>query len=266
MILKIDSVGNIYIQSPLNKMELSYLQVFSNSVHYDNAGDSLLGLYEVSVLNEDILKKQFSFDSNLDLKRSLDSNYDKENFKSVFFPFFKSPVSFTEKSIKINFCDIKNPDDFLFFIETIAQSLLFYFHHFFSQNSYSKILNKDFFDFFSKHSILGNVYFKLSDYGHMYRLTCSNEHIALFKGVYPVSIKGKYHKINVEESYDIYIKKQLESIYSKLSVIDIKNNCIFEEGGTSFSFTNSDTLNKLIQFHLLHSKFQEKLKNKINKI
>lgn len=264
--MKIDSLGNIYIQSPLNALELSYLQAFSSSVHYDDNGHEFLGLYDISVLEHHIFDKQFIFDSTLDSQRSLNSPFDKETFESVFFPFFKSPFTFTEKAIKFNFPDIKNVDEFLFFIQHISQSLLFYFQHFFAKNSYSKQLDKDFFDFFSMHSISGNVYFKLAEYGHIYRLTCGNDHIGLFKGYYPTAIRGKDYQINTDKIYEISIKKQLESVYNKLSTIDIKNNALFEEEGTIFSFPSSDTLDKLIQFHHLNYKLQSKSKNKINKI
>lgn len=264
--MKIDSLGNIYIQSPLNNLELSYLQAFSSSVHYDNNEHEFLGLYDISVLEHHMLNKQFIFDLTLDSQRSLHSNFDKEAVESVFFPFFKSPLNFTEKAIKFNFPDIKNVEEFLFFIQHISQSLLFYFKHFFSINAYCQQLDKDFFDFFSMHSISGNVYFKLSAYGHIYRLTCGNDHIALFKGYYPTAIRGKNYHIHNDKIYDISIKKQLESVYNKLSTIDIKNNALFEEEGTIFSFQHSDTLDKLLQFHQLNSKLQAKSKNKISKI
>lgn len=264
--MKIDSLGNIYIQSLLNELELSYLNAFSNSVHFDNPSNELLGLYDISVLQKDIENMNFVFDPGVDLRRSLETNYDKETFSSVFFPFFKSPLSFTEKSIKFFTPEIKNSEEFLFFINHIAQSLMFYFNHFFSQNCYSKILNKQFFEFFSTHSISGNIYFKLSEYGHIYRLTCYNNHVSLYCGFYPTSVHGKPYKINSKESYDVFTKKKLESIYNKISIIEIKNNAIFEEMDTIFSFQHSETLEKMIQFHTLNSKFQVKSKNKINKI
>lgn len=264
-ILKIDFIGNIYIQEILQPLELQYLQTFCSSVHYINADSHFLGLYDVSVNNKNLLQKNFLFDEQLNLERSIIHSAQQTDLD--LFPFYRPSLSFSEKSIKFSFIDINNKEDFLHFIDYIAQNILFFYHHFFSDNCYCKFFNKDFFNFFNVHSVHGTVYFKLSDYGNMFRFTCSNDKITLQTGRYPTSIKGKSYMIqNTDTYYNIDIEKQLQSIYNNLSMIDIKKHALFEEEGTCFNFTTSDTFNKLLHFHKLNNKLEHKAKEKIHKI
>lgn len=264
-ILKIDFIGNIYIQESLQPLELQYLQTFCSSVHYLNPDNHLLGLYDLSVSYDNLLNKNFVFDEQINLERSILHNPD--NTDNHLFPFYKPNLSFTEKSIKFSFIDIKNKEDFLYFLEYLAQSIVFFYSHFLSNNSYCKIFNKQFFNFFNVHNLHGNVYFKLSDYGSMFRLTCLDDKITLYKGCYCVNIKGKSYTIKHDTHYhSIDVQKQLLSIYDKLSMIDIKNNALFEDEGTLFSYTTSETFNKLLQFHILNNKLEHKTKDKIHKI
>lgn len=262
--MKIEFIGNIYLQPFLNQQELNYLNSFSSGVHFDNSLSPFFGLYDISVSENNLLANNFIFDKSIDLERSKNLNPNLVNL-SVLFPFFKSSINFTEKSIKFNLTNLKNKEEFIYFLEDISQSIFFYYNHFLKSDCHSKILDTKFFHFFNSHNILGNLYFKLSEFGEMYRFTCSNEKIFISKGKYPIQIKGKNYLIDSNELYDIPTNRQLQSLYNKLSVVDIKNNAIFEEY-TVFTYTHSEELNKLLHFHTLSFKFPYKAKNKINKI
>lgn len=268
--MKIDFLGNFYLQPFLTAQELNYLNAFCSSIHFDNNGSPLLGLYNISISNEDLLNKCFHFNQQINIDRSSFINTNSSQ-PSVLFPFLNSPIHFTEKAIKFSFIDIKNTADFIYFIEYISTSILFYYQHFFKQNSYCHILNKDFFNFFQLHNFSGNIYFKLADFGHIYRLTGCNDKITLFKGKYNLQTKGKDYLISSDISYDKVTQRQLNSLYSKISIIDIKNNALFDEEGTIFSFMISEELQKMLQFYSLDSKLislptHKPYINKIHKI
>lgn len=264
--MKIDLIGNIYIQESLNKLELDYLTSFCSSVHYINKNSEALGLYDTSINKDNLLIKNFIFDEQLNLERSILHN-PEESSQLELFPFYKPNITFTEKSIKLSFIDIKNKEDFLYFIEYLSHNILFFYNHFFSNNAYCKIFDKEFFDFFNQHSLHGHVYFKLSNYGLIFRLSCIDGQITLQQGYYPTIIKGSTYQIHENNIHNgINIQKQLESVYNKLSIIEIKNNALFEEEGILFSFNSSDTFNKLLQFYKLNHKLEHKTKDKIHKI
>ena len=88
----------------------------------------------------------------------------------------------------------------------------------------------------------------------------------MFKGFYPAQLRGKDYRISSSYSYDRDIKKQLDSYYNKLSIIDIKNNAIFEQDSTTFDYIISTELNKLLNYHNLTAKLPLKNKDKIHKI
>ena len=262
--MKIEFLGNFYLQPYLTSLELNFLTVFCSSVHIENTNDRFLGLYDMSVTKKNLQENIFVFDKDLDLKRNLEAHDEKQN--SDLFPFLKSPVNFTEKSIKFELIDIKTTEEFIFFMQLISQSILFYYKHFFQNNCFSKVLDKEFFSFFNQHNFSGNLYFKLSEFGEIYRLTGSNEKISLFKGFYPAQIRGKNYRISSSHNYDRDTKKQLESYYNKLSIIDIKNNAIFDQDSTAFDYIISTELSKLLNYHTLTARLPLKNKDKINKI
>lgn len=263
--MKIDFLGNFYLQPFLNETELNFFKVFTSGIHFNNSDSPFMGLYDLSISEENLKLKSFIFNKDFDLKRNveIDSNAIQN---SSLFPFLKSPVYFTEKAIKFDLTKIKNTEEFIFYIQLISQSIGFYFQHFFQEKSYANILDKDFFSFLEKHTLTGSLYFKLSEFGEIYRLTGSNDNFSLFKGVYPAQIRGKNYQISSGNSYDRDTKKQLESFYNKLSIVDIKQNAIFEQDSTSFSYSISEEVQKLLNYHSLTSKLPSKIRNKINKI
>lgn len=265
--LKIKFLGNIYLQPLLNLEELSYLTAFSLSSHFENKSSSLLGLYDISVSPDNLLNKVFNFNEKIDSQRII-SSQDVSIKTGSLFPFLKSPINFTEKSLKFSLIDFKNKKNFLDFIQYISYSILFYQQHFFQKNCYAKSLDKKYFDFFYEHDFLGNLYFKLSDFGEIYRLTVNKEKISLFQGTYPVEIGKKNYLISSAFEYDIKIKRQLDYIYNNLSIIDIKNNSLFEKEEIVFSYTISEELEKILQFNYLSNKLHSKnnIKDKLCKI
>ena len=113
IILKVEFIGNIYLQSSLNQQELSYLNSFASGVHFDNSSSPFLGLYDTSISKGNLLDNNFIFDKGIDLERSKNLNPVALDL-SVLFPFFKSPIHFTEKSIKFDIIDLKSKEEFIF--------------------------------------------------------------------------------------------------------------------------------------------------------
>lgn len=258
-------LGNIYLQPFFNAQELSYLTAFSSSSHFDNNSSALLGLYDISVSKEDLSNKVFNFNKEIDAQR-IGERKEVSFEASNLFPFLKSPVNFTEKSMKFSLMDIQDKLGFIFFMEYLSRSILFYYQHFLKKNCHSTILDKEFFNFLEIHDFSGNIYFKLSVFGEMYRLTCTNEKIALFKGTYVTDINSKNYIISSAQTHEKKTQRQLDSFYHNLSIIDIKKNALFEEEGTVFSYIISEDLQKMLQFHHLNTKLHSKSKEKIHKI
>lgn len=255
---KIEYIGNIYVTPTFNEQELRFFDCFHKSSHHYDSSSSNLGLYDLSDNND------FIFNNEINSSRIQSINPDEnENI----FPFFKSFISFTEKSLKFDekFLSIKSPDEFNLFIDLLAQSFLFHFNHFFSKDAYSKIIDSKKFHFLQSHDINGTLYFKLSNYGSFHKVLIKNSSFQFFNGSYNISINGKNFIISTEQQYDFITNKKLSSAYDKLTLIDIKNNAIFENG-TEIFYDDHDIVKKLLNFKRLDNKFLSKDKEKLKKI
>jgi hypothetical protein len=217
-----------------------------------------LGLYELSCHDN------FVFDSLIENSRK--NSFDFNDTHDIF-PFFNSFISFTEKSLKFdeNIMSLKTNDDFKLFLQLFAQSLIFHYRHFFSKQAYIHVIAPGKFTFLNSHDINGTLYFKLSSYADFYKVVIQNSSFSFYKGTYHTSINGKNLIISQKNDYDFVTQKKLQSFYDKLSLIDIKNNAIFEDG-TIINYEDHEFVKKLLSFKKLENKLVFKNTEKVKKI
>lgn len=255
---KIEHIGNIYVSPTFSDKELDFYHCFHKSVHFYNPSDESLGLYELSC------QDNFVFDNLLNTSRI---NSFEPNDDYNIFPFFNSFISFSEKSLKFeeNIPTIKNDDEFQNYLHLLAHSLIFHYNHFFDKQAYVHIISPGKFSFLKPHEIYGTLYFKLPSYANFYKIVINNSSFYFFKGIYHTSINGKKFIISEKQNYDFISNKKLQSFYDKLSLIDIKNNAIFEDG-TEIFYHDHEIVKKLLNFKKLDNKFLSKDKDKVKKI
>ena len=266
--IKVETIGNIYFSNNISDLELNYLDLYSKSYHFENNDIDNFGLFWVACSEENRLKYQFIFDEDINKKQFESKNINNSLQDDSIFPFFKSSISFTKKAIKFNLDKVKDESSFIFNIAYLSKCIKFYYHYFLAENCIAKSLDPEFFSFLSNISLIGNVYFKLPTYGLMFKLSVNNDQITLHKGKYLVKIKEQEFCINSELHINNQdIQKKLKSIYDKLSIIDIKNNAIFNDDDTTvFDFEIPSKISKLLNYEHLKNKLSAKNKEKVHKI
>jgi len=255
---KIEHIGNIYVTPTFSEAELNFYNCFLKSAHFYNPSDDNLGLYELSCNNH------FVFDSSINASRI--NSFDPTDSDNIF-PFFNSFISFTEKSLKFedHILSLKNNDEFQSYLQLLAYSLIFHYRHFFNHQAYIHTIVPGKYSFLKPHEINGTLYFKLSSYADFYKVVIQNSSFSFFKGSYHTSINGKNFIISQKNDYDFISKKKLLSFYDKLSLIDIKNNAIFEDG-TIINYEDHEFVKKLLSFKKLDNKLVFKNTEKVKKI